>query len=379
MPRNRLAAGNKSLLGFIGLAILGAFFYALRPTDLAAHTAHIKAVAVSLLKVQGVYPARDLESESAQVSRSGRFHWRRVDQRYRVPSSFSWNAFRSSLESRLKSSHLNLLKAAQQSRTDSWIYLAEVGPPSLVLYRIVLVQPKQPAAVPAPGGVLPRGRGKIAMVLDDWGYSMRQVPALAAIHQPLTVSILPGLPHSAEVAKAAHADGHEVILHMPMEAQDPKAPREPATILTTMSKEVVLQHLDQSLASVPFIKGVNNHQGSKATMDSNLMNLVLGEIKRRNLYFIDSLVTQQSVCDSVARRLKLPFVRRAVFLDNEDNPAAIRKNLIRLAVVAQQKGEALGIGHDRPKTLQVLQEMVPALEQAGYQLVPASELAQIQN
>ena len=97
----------------------------------------------------------------------------------------------------------------------------------------------------------PPGRGKIAIVLDDWGYNLHQLPALTAISEPLTLSILPNLPFSGQVATKAHAHGHEVILHMPMEAQDPHAPREAGTLLTTMSREEVLRRLDRSLATIP--------------------------------------------------------------------------------------------------------------------------------
>ena len=86
--------------------------------------------------------------------------------------------------------------------------------------------PKPTVPLPGPAISFPPGKGKIAIVLDDWGYTMKQVPALGNLRRPVTLAVLPGLPHSADVARAAQADGHEVILHMPMEALDVKAPRE---------------------------------------------------------------------------------------------------------------------------------------------------------
>ncbi len=236
--------------------------------------------------------------------------------------------------------------------------------------------PKKADLPPASFSGFPKGHGKIAIILDDWGYNLRNVPYLTSIRQPFTVSILPNLPHSEEVAQAAKRSGHEVMLHLPLEAEDLHAPRETGTILTTMSKQEVRQRLDDSLAAVPFVSGVNNHQGSKATKDAELMETIFSRIKRRNLYFVDSM-TGHSVCAQVARQIHLRFGQRSIFLDNEEDPAKIRVRLADLAAVAAKKGKAIAIGHDRPVTLRVLQESLPALEQAGYELVPASALTDV--
>lgn len=240
-----------------------------------------------------------------------------------------------------------------------------------------------PAPVPAPRppapapGAFPAGRGKIAIVLDDWGYSLKQVPELTAIRAPLTVAVLPGLPHSAEVAREAARRGHEVILHMPMEAMNPGEPREEGrTILKGMGRSEILQLLDRSLATVPLAEGISNHQGSKVTSDPGSMEVVLRETKRRGLYFLDSFVTSQSVCAEVARKVKVPFARRAVFLDNEESVPQIRERLSELAQEAAEKGAVVGIGHDRPVTMETLRQAVPELEEAGYTLVPVSELVE---
>lgn len=225
--------------------------------------------------------------------------------------------------------------------------------------------------------VFPKGRGKIAIVLDDWGYTLKQVPSLSGIRRPLTLAVLPGLPHSAEVARAARANGHEVILHMPMEAVDPTEPKEGSTLLAGMPKQQVIEKLNRSLSSVPSARGISNHQGSKATADPALMEVVLRETKRRGLYFLDSYVSNQSVCAEVAAQVRIPFARRAVFLDNELSAPAIQKQLAQLASIASERGEAIGIGHDRPVMLEVLKKAVLALEKAGYTLVPVSDLTEI--
>jgi polysaccharide deacetylase 2 family uncharacterized protein YibQ len=214
-------------------------------------------------------------------------------------------------------------------------------------------------------------------VLDDWGYSPRNVALISQIRSPLTLAVLPHLPYSNDVARRAAACGHEVILHMPMEALDPHAPREPQTIRVGMSSAEIATLLDRALQSVPTAVGISNHQGSKATADRTLMEEVLRQVKHRRLYFLDSYVTKRSVCREVAQRLKVPFVQRSVFLDNEETSQAIFTQLLELAQRARRKGWAIGIGHDRPETLEALQQAIPALKQAGYTLVRVSELLDV--
>ncbi len=245
-----------------------------------------------------------------------------------------------------------------------------------LLIGVFWLSPRPPVRPAAARASFPEGKGKIAIVLDDWGYSLRQIPALRSIPHPLTVAVLPSLPYSTQVAREAHARGFEVMVHFPMEARDPDAPRESGTLMTGASPSEVIEQIERSLESVPFAKGLNNHQGSKATADPVLMRTVLGELKRRRLYFLDSVVTEDSVCEGLARSLRLPYARRAVFLDNDPAPEAIRRRLAELARAAAGQGHAVGIGHDRPQTLKVLAEAVPALKKAGYTLVPVSELAE---
>lgn len=205
---------------------------------------------------------------------------------------------------------------------------------------------------------------------------MKQVPTLTAIHQPLTVSVLPSLPYSAQVAGAAARSRHQVMLHMPMEALDSHASKEKEMLEVGMSGPQILALLDRALATVPGAQGVNNHQGSKATSDLPLMRVVLQDLKRRRLFYLDSFVTKQSVCEQAAKEAGLRFARRDVFLDNVESHDAIAKQLHLLAETAARQGSAIGIGHDRPVTLAVLREEVPALKKAGYTFVPVSELTE---
>jgi len=216
-------------------------------------------------------------------------------------------------------------------------------------------------------------RGTIAIVLDDWGYNVHNLPVLEQIHVPLTLSILPNLPYSGKVALEAEKRGFEVILHLPMEPYE-KFRLEQGTILTSMDAQHIRAIVKRDLDAIHYAKGASNHMGSKATGDLRVMGIVFEELKKRNLYFLDSLVSPKTVSDAAAQRAGVRFVRRDVFLDNKEDPMYIRGQAYKLKAKASLYGQAVGIGHDRSVTLKTLKEIIPELEKEGYRFVFVSQL-----
>jgi len=218
--------------------------------------------------------------------------------------------------------------------------------------------------------VLPR----VAIILDDVGYDRPLAEKFIGLNAGLTLSILPHSPHQQAIARMAHAQGVEIMLHLPMEPVEyPEITPGPGALLTSMSPDELLKRLEENLQAVPHVKGVNNHMGSKLTTHSEQIYQVFSVLKRRGLYFIDSRTTEASVCQPSARLLQLPFAQRDVFLDHFQDPAFIRKQMRELVRLAKHKGEALGIAHPHPSTYAVLKEVLPELRQQ-VELVPASRL-----
>jgi polysaccharide deacetylase 2 family uncharacterized protein YibQ len=256
-----------------------------------------------------------------------------------------------------------------------------------VLVAIVCIQgyllfTKKPVVRPRPAVVKPvvkppsaKVTGKIAVILDDWGYNRYHCKYLQNMGAPVTAAILPNLPFSKDVLECARAAGQEAILHLPLEpyVYREKYPRD--YILTTkMSPRELSSLLKKILDEFPGIAGVNNHMGSKATEDMKVMTLVMTEIKRRGLFFVDSFTSSHSVCSDVAQDIKIPFIKRTVFLDNRNERASIEKAFSEGAKIARETGFALLIGHDRELTLKILTEQVRKLRQQGYQILTVKDL-----
>jgi len=214
---------------------------------------------------------------------------------------------------------------------------------------------------------------KLVFVIDDIGYHLNHEKILRALGNQVTYSILPMLPYSKYFANLSPQTGAEVILHLPLETLDGTIPGR-GLITTQMPASQILETLNRNLASVPHHRGLNNHMGSLGTSDPVLMEIILKEIKRRQLFFLDSYTTPQSVIPDIGRNIGLPVLKRDVFLDNIDADQAIENQLKTLKSIARKRGYGIAIGHYRFNTLNTLRKNLPKLREEGFEILSLSEL-----
>jgi polysaccharide deacetylase 2 family uncharacterized protein YibQ len=238
-----------------------------------------------------------------------------------------------------------------------------------IVFFTVSIRPKRREVLP-PAQI----KGKIAIVLDDWGYNLNNLAAAKSINLPFTAAVLPNLKYSKAVASELHEHGCEIILHLPMQPRE-KWNLEKDTVSVSMSGSAVKKILEKDLSSLVYVDGVSNHMGSLATENPKVMTEVLGVLKEKKLFFLDSYVTSRSAVPELARKMNVPFAKRDIFLDNKNDADYIRQQLLKLKARARSRGWAVGIGHDRKVTLEVLGEMMPRLDKEGYKFVFVSEIA----
>lgn len=220
-------------------------------------------------------------------------------------------------------------------------------------------------------------KAKVAIIIDDWGYNLRNLNLIKEIDVPITISILPNLRYSKKIADFAQAQGKEVILHLPLEPEKMgrRIGLEEYTITTEMTQEEVLENLNRALSSVPYAKGVSNHMGSRATKDRRLMSQIFSELKKRRLFFLDNLVTDKSICAEYAKDAKIKFVARDVFLDNRADQQYIKGQLNKLKEFSLINKEAVGVTHAKFKALKVLKDEIARMQNEGVEFVFVSDLA----
>jgi polysaccharide deacetylase 2 family uncharacterized protein YibQ len=219
---------------------------------------------------------------------------------------------------------------------------------------------------------------RAAIVIDDVGNDAEAARKLVALDYPLTFSVLPYLRYTEESAQDAHRGGHEVMLHMPMEPE-PNGHATPGkgAILVGMSAADVREVVENDLEAVPYVAGVNNHMGSRATQDSALMADVMKTLANRHLYFIDSRTTAASVALEAARRQHLPSFYRTVFLDDTETVAYTLGQLREFRQTVEQQGVALAIGHPHATTIDALEKFLPEFERADIELVTPSQIVRL--
>jgi polysaccharide deacetylase 2 family uncharacterized protein YibQ len=231
------------------------------------------------------------------------------------------------------------------------------------------------AATPHPRQKLPPNAVRLAIIVDDLGKDIAPARELLKLPYPLTVSIIPNLSDSAEIAEEAFRRGDEILLHFPMQASEAGAKSEAVELRVGMQPRQVSDMLESMLASVPHASGVNNHQGSRATSDPALMNALMPALRQRGLFFVDSRTTVETVAYTSAERDGVPATyRSAQFLDDVETRAAVLAQLDRAASDAKRKGWAVTIGHPHPVTIAALRDGLPRLEARGIHLVFVSDV-----
>ncbi len=213
----------------------------------------------------------------------------------------------------------------------------------------------------------------MAIIIDDIGDNRSK--GLAAIDLPgaLTYAFLPHTPYSFELAQRAHDLGKEVILHAPMEN---KAGLRlgPGALTQQHSSQTLSQILNGNLDAIPYAVGMNNHMGSLLTEDRQKMDDVMSIVRQRNLFFLDSVTTPNTVAWKAAQDQGVPFLVRDVFLDNQPRRDYIHNQFKQALSLAVTQGHAVVIGHPYPETVAYLSEVLPILAHLEVKLVTASEL-----
>jgi uncharacterized protein len=215
---------------------------------------------------------------------------------------------------------------------------------------------------------------ELAIILDDLGSDLAAAGEVFSLPFPLTVSVLPNHEHSADIAQEALRRGEQVMLHLPMQSVGNEKP-ETQELRPGMPAAEIASTLEQFLESVPGAVGVNNHQGSEATSDSQLMSELMPVLSEHHLFYVDSRTTAATVAYDTAQNFGVRSAFRNVpFLDDVPELAAVRKQVDLALRGALEKGEAIAIGHPHPATLKALKELQQRAQAQGVRLVFVSDL-----
>jgi uncharacterized protein len=216
------------------------------------------------------------------------------------------------------------------------------------------------------------GPPKIAIVIDDLGADLARTDRAMALPKEVALSFLPYADASPWLSAEAARKSHEVLLHMPMEAEGEHNPG-PDALTVGLAPAEILRRLDAALARVPGAIGINNHMGSRFTADRTGLVAVAEDLARRHLLFFDSRTTTATQVVPVARAFGVASAGRDVFLDDEETAGAVQTQLAELEARARAQGVAIAIGHPHDVTLQALAQWTSRAQARGFVLIPLAE------
>jgi len=217
-------------------------------------------------------------------------------------------------------------------------------------------------------------RPRVAIIIDDLGYHRDVDLQLIRLDLPLSFAILPWAPFTNFVTQEASRRGRELLLHQPMEPRDyPCIDPGVGALLLSMDEVLLKETLHKNLRQVPGARGVNNHMGSSFTENRDKMSMVLRELRKLGLFYVDSRTTNGTVGLEEAKKIGVPAAERTIFLDNNPGPEAISAQIRQLMTAAKRSGSAIGIGHPYWQTVEIIKKYRNTLKDE-VSLVPVSEL-----
>lgn len=212
----------------------------------------------------------------------------------------------------------------------------------------------------------------LSLIIDDLGQNLPRDRRVLVLPGPVTTAIMPDTPHAAEFAREAHRAGKIVILHMPMDPATGPFAWHPGLPMEELEKR-----LNAAFQAVPYASGINNHMGSRMTVEPKAMAWLMADLQRRHKFFVDSRTSARTVAAAEAQKIGLASVSRDVFLDDEQTEQAITVQLQTAISLARKQGSAVMIGHPYPQTLAVLERELPKLKAQGIEWIDIKSMISV--
>ena len=362
--------GGYFLSFFLGVLLaLGGYAYLTREKPPGPEAFSQKAFLVDQIIQGQLYeigiPRKDILLHQSASKKERGFAWKESILKIQISRTLPFSVIEEHLKRSL--SPLGRTVVVHSSQSPESLQL-DIEVQNRTTHRLAFIVPQATTAKAGP-------RPKIALVIDDIGGEMPIATELLQWDLPLTLSVLPFTLHAKTIARKAHQKGKEVILHVPMEPHGyPKVKPGEGVLLERMDEESLLRQLSKDIEAVPHVKGASNHMGSRLMESSEKVKIILSELKRRDLFFLDSRTTPQTVGLQVAQGLGMKAMERSLFIDHSLDEEDIKERIEKLIQLSLSNGRAIGIGHPHPETVKSLKEMLPKIKEKGIEIVLLSSL-----
>lgn len=234
----------------------------------------------------------------------------------------------------------------------------------------------KPARIYArPTGVT--GGARIAILIGGLGLSQSgTADAIIKLPADITFAFAPYGTNLQSQVTRARAEGHEVMLQVPMEPYDyPTSDPGPHTLLTSAPPEQNLDRLHWSMSRFSGYTGVTNYMGAKFSTTAATVRPMMQELRQRGLLYVDDGSAPRSLAGEIAGEIGVPHQTASLLIDAELTPDKIDEALAKLETQALKTGLAIGVGSALPLTIDRLARWSKSLENKNITLVPLSATA----
>ncbi|QIZ82947.1 divergent polysaccharide deacetylase family protein [Bermanella marisrubri] len=219
---------------------------------------------------------------------------------------------------------------------------------------------------------------QLAIIIDDIGNSWQKGLDAIALPGNITFAVMPHRKHSIQLAERAGRLGKEVMLHAPMATMNNRELGAGA-LHENLGEKLFKLRLRFAIDNIPYVRGINNHMGSRLTTSTNAMGWVMDVLKEKQLFFVDSRTHANSIAFEQAQQYGLASAKRDVFLDHERTLDAVHRQFKLAVTIAKEYGNAIAIGHPHNVTLRYLEHVIPQLEQHHIETIFVSALLKTGN
>ncbi len=225
-----------------------------------------------------------------------------------------------------------------------------------------------------PMGVSNSDRPKIAIVLGGMGLNTRLTQkAIKELPGDVTFGFAPYGENLQEQVNSARAEGHEILLQLPMEPVDyPANNPGPNTLLAEAPPADNLKALRWHMSRFAGYAGITNYMGGRFLAEPKSLRPVLAEMKARGLVFLEDADTPPSSLKEIGGMTGLKSRHADVLIDANPEAAGIEAALAQLEELARTSGFAIGTGSGLEITIDTIAEWAKELEDKGIVLVPVS-------
>jgi uncharacterized protein len=220
---------------------------------------------------------------------------------------------------------------------------------------------------------IPQDAPRIAIIIGGLGISQSGTQrAIEQLPEDVTLAFAPYGASLRRWGSKARAEGHEILLQVPLEPDGYPAESPGEHTLLASAPEDMRQDLYWVLSRLTGYAGVMNYMGARFTSDERALVPFLGEIGGRGLFYVDDGSSRDSRAQTVGEGLRVPVLTADRVIDRERSPSGMMGALTELEAIATTRGYAVGVATAFPSTVDAIALWVTQAQERGIAVVPVS-------